>query len=60
MFSRAKIDKYVMPPYGSLLWNMYEWTIGTRSFERQYVLSPGCPADKIDLRIVDRSAVQAQ
>jgi len=54
MIRRAQIDKHVLPPDGSLLRNLYEWTIGTEGFTHEYVLSPDCPQDSLALALVER------
>ena len=46
MISRANLDKDVLPPDGSLLYNLYDWTIGTSGFRSQYVLDPDSPPDE--------------
>lgn len=53
---RLGIDKNVMPPRGSLLWNLYDWTIGTQEFTHEYVLAPSCGPESLDLRVVPRQA----
>ncbi len=54
MMSRSSLDKSVLPPDGSLLRNLYEWTIGVTGFDREYVLNPSSAVDALDLRIVSR------
>lgn len=54
MLSRSALDKNVLPPDGSLLRNLYQWTIGVEGFDREYVLEPSSAADALDLRIVSR------
>ena len=54
MLSRSSLDKNVLPPDGSLLRNLYEWTIGFADFDREYVLDPSSGVDAMDLRIVSR------
>jgi hypothetical protein len=54
MFRRAGIDKRILPPDGSLLRNMYEWTIGVDGFTHEYVLAPDSPQESLSLRIIER------
>lgn len=54
MLSRSTLDKGVLPPQGSLLRNLYEWTIGTDGFTQEYVLAPDCPPDELSLRVIQR------
>jgi len=51
LIGRAGLDLHVRPPAGSLLYNMYEWTIGTANFAREYVLAPEAPMDSVRLQI---------
>jgi len=54
MIRRHGFDKNVLPPDGSLLRNLYEWTIGTDAFSAEYRLAPNCPADSLALELVPR------
>lgn len=54
MITRANLDKSVLPPEGSMLHNLYEWTIGTAGFTQQYKLAEDCPADELKFQIVQR------
>jgi hypothetical protein len=54
MIRRHGIDKTVLPPDGSLLRNLYEWTIGTDSFTHEYRLAATCPRDSLALELVER------
>jgi hypothetical protein len=54
MIRRAGIDKNVLPPEGSLLRNLYEWTIGVDAFTHEYVLSPSCPDNSLALELIER------
>ena len=56
MLRRIHFDKHILPPDGSLLRNLYEWTIGTDEFVQEYVLAPACPQDSLQLQIVQRQA----
>ena len=51
MLRRIQLDKSVLPPPGSVLRALYEATIGVDGFVQEYVLSPDCPDNAIDLRI---------
>ena len=55
MIRRHGIDKNVLPPEGCLLRNLYEWTIGTGGFTREYRLAPSCPPDSLALELFERS-----
>jgi hypothetical protein len=55
MWRRANLDKNVLPPDGSLMRGLYEATIGTHGFDREYVLAAECPDDRLQLRSVERS-----
>ncbi|HVF15716.1 MAG TPA: hypothetical protein VNA21_02365, partial [Steroidobacteraceae bacterium] len=52
MIRRHGIDKTVLPPAGSLLRNLYEWTIGIEGFAYEYRLAPNCPRDSLALELV--------
>jgi hypothetical protein len=54
MIRRHGIDKTILPPAGSLLRNLYEWTIGTDDFTHEYRLAPNCPEDSLSLELVPR------
>jgi hypothetical protein len=54
MIRRHGIDKNVLPPDGSLLRNLYEWTIGTDGFTHEYRLTATCPRDALALELVER------
>jgi hypothetical protein len=54
MWRRANLDKNILPPEGSLLRGLYEATIGTAGFTREYVLAPNCPDDLLQLRVIER------
>jgi len=56
MIRRHGIDKNVLPPDGSLLRNLYEWTIGTDGFSHEYRLAPNCPPNSLALELVPRRA----
>jgi len=54
MLGRMQLDKNVLPPEGSLLRNMYEWTIGTAGFTHEYLIPASCPPDSLELQIIPR------
>lgn len=54
LLGRMKFDKNVLPPDGSLLRNMYEWTIGIEGFTHEYALPASCAPDSLELQIVSR------
>jgi hypothetical protein len=54
MIRRHGIDKNVLPPHGSLLRSLYEWTIGTDGFTAEYRLAKNCPAESLALELVAR------
>ncbi len=54
MISRSTLQLSILPPEGSLLRNLYEWTIGTDGFTQEYVMPPDCPPDELSLRVVQR------
>jgi hypothetical protein len=56
MIRRQALDKDVLPPHGSLLRNLYEWTIGTDDFSDEYHLAANCPPNSLALEIAPRSA----
>jgi hypothetical protein len=56
MIRRHAIDKNVLPPDGSLLRNLYEWTIGTDGFSDEYRLAPNCPPNSLALELAPRRA----
>jgi hypothetical protein len=55
MIRRHGIDKTVLPPAGSLLRNLYEWTIGSGDFTHEYRLSATCPRDSLALELIARA-----
>lgn len=56
VLGRMKFDKHVLPPDGSLLRNLYEWTIGTDGFTQEYVLAASCKPEVFDLQVIPRQA----
>lgn len=52
MIRRHGLDKDVLPPHGSLLRNLYEWTIGTDGFSNEYRLAPNCPPNSLALELI--------
>jgi hypothetical protein len=54
MIRRHGIDKNVLPPHGSLLRNLYEWTIGTDGFSDEYRLAPDCPPNSLAMELAPR------
>lgn len=55
MIRRNGIDKHVLPPHGSLLRNLYEWTIGIEGFSDEYHLAPNCPPNSLALELAPRT-----
>lgn len=51
MIRRHGLDKDVLPPEGSLLRNLYEWTIGTDGFSQEYRLAANCPPNSLMLEL---------
>lgn len=51
MIGRANLDLNVLPPDGSLLRNLYEWTIGVAGFTSRYVLASDCRDDELKLLV---------
>lgn len=56
MLRRIQFDKYILPPHGSFLRSLYEWTIGIDGFTQEYVLAPSCKPDALDLQVIPRRA----
>ncbi|HTE43181.1 MAG TPA: glycosyltransferase [Steroidobacteraceae bacterium] len=54
MLRRGALDKTILPPDGSMLRNLYEWTIGVEGFTHEYVLAPDSPQDSLSLRTIER------
>jgi hypothetical protein len=54
LLTQTPLGKDVLPPEGSLLRNLYEWTIGTDGFRQELVLSPSSPPDGLNFSIIDR------
>lgn len=54
MLSRSTLDLAVLPPDGSLLRNMYEWTLGLGDFTHEYVLQSDSPPDELSMSVVPR------
>jgi hypothetical protein len=51
MLRRIRIDKRVLPPWGSVLRALYESTIGLEGFALEYVLAADCADNALDLKV---------
>lgn len=49
-------DENILPPDGSFLRSLYEWTIGIDRFSREYALAPSCKPDALELQVTPRQA----